>query len=154
MNRASPWYRQPVRDIDLAARARGEARQAILTKPPGSLGRLETLAVRACVWMGDEPSLDHPAVVVFTADHGIAAEGVSAFPQAVTGEMLRNFVRGQRLDMEGVSFRVTVSLGCATRCGREIRSAEQLLACADHALHRAREQGGDRVVALLPGDAV
>ena len=69
-------------------------------------------------------------------------------------EMLRDFVRGQRLDIEGDALRITVSLGCATRCGREIRSAEQLLACADHALHRAREQGGDRVVALLPGDAV
>ena len=66
----------------------------MLTKPPGSLGALEQLAVRACGWMGDMPAVNRPAVVVFAADHGIAGEGVSAFPQAVTGEMVRNFSSG------------------------------------------------------------
>lgn len=88
------WFRLPVPEIDHDARSRAERRQLSLTKPPGSLGRLENLAVRACGWMGDEPAVNQPAVVVFAADHGIAAEGVSAFPQAVTGEMVRNFANG------------------------------------------------------------
>lgn len=89
-----PWYRQPVREIDRAAVARAKERQRNLTKPPGSLGALERLAVRACGWMGDAPSVHRPAVVVFAADHGVVEEGVSAFPQAVTGEMIRNFSVG------------------------------------------------------------
>ncbi len=94
MPHVEPWFRQAARDIDHGARKRAEARQGILTKPPGSLGRMEQLAIRVCGWHGDEPRITCPAVVVFAADHGIAADGVSAFPQAVTGEMVRNFASG------------------------------------------------------------
>ncbi len=94
MNKTLPWHQQATRRIDRAAVARAEERQRMLTKPPGSLGALERLAVRACGWMGDAPAVNRPAVAVFAADHGIAAEGVSAFPQAVTGEMVRNFASG------------------------------------------------------------
>jgi nicotinate-nucleotide--dimethylbenzimidazole phosphoribosyltransferase len=66
-----------------------------LTKPPGSLGRLETLAVDLASMTGDAfPRVTPPGVLVFAADHGIAAEGVSAFPQAVTAQMVANFVAG------------------------------------------------------------
>jgi nicotinate-nucleotide--dimethylbenzimidazole phosphoribosyltransferase len=66
-----------------------------LTKPPGSLGSLEGMAVRLCAMQGvDKPNVDNAQVVVFAGDHGIAAEGVSAFPQVVTGEMVKNFSRG------------------------------------------------------------
>lgn len=81
--------------IDRAARAQAEARQAELTKPPGSLGRLEELAVRLAGLQGSaEPCVDRVQIVVFAADHGVAAEGVSAFPSSVTLEMVRNFARG------------------------------------------------------------
>jgi len=71
------------------------ARQAQLTKPPGSLGFLEDLAVRlAAMRRRENPKLESPWISVFAADHGIAAEGVSAFPQAVTRLMLSNFIRG------------------------------------------------------------
>jgi len=70
-------------------------RQAQLTKPPGSLGLLEELAVRLAAMQGCiRPSLDRVTISLFAADHGVAEEGVSAFPQSVTREMLRNFVRG------------------------------------------------------------
>ncbi len=70
-------------------------RQAQLTKPPGSLGRLEELAIQLAALQGCErPALEQIAIAVFAADHGVAAEGVSAFPQAVTVEMIKNFSRG------------------------------------------------------------
>ena len=81
--------------LDEAARTAAQARQAQLTKPPGSLGRLETLAVTLAAMQGRPlPRIDRPWISVFAADHGVAAEGVSAFPQAVTQQMLANFVGG------------------------------------------------------------
>ncbi|MGH8583633.1 MAG: nicotinate-nucleotide--dimethylbenzimidazole phosphoribosyltransferase [Gammaproteobacteria bacterium] len=81
--------------IDRAARAQAEARQAELTKPPGSLGRLEELAVRLAGLQGSAaPCVDRVQIVVFAADHGVSEEGVSAFPSSVTLEMVRNFARG------------------------------------------------------------
>ncbi|WP_018924546.1 nicotinate-nucleotide--dimethylbenzimidazole phosphoribosyltransferase [Salsuginibacillus kocurii] len=66
-----------------------------LTKPPGSLGRLEPLAVSLAEMKNDPfPTVSPPGVLVFAADHGITAEGVSAFPQAVTEQMVRNFLSG------------------------------------------------------------
>jgi nicotinate-nucleotide--dimethylbenzimidazole phosphoribosyltransferase len=66
-----------------------------LTKPPGSLGRLETLAVDLAVLTGEPfPRVSPPGVLVFAADHGVAVEGVSAFPQSVTAQMVANFVAG------------------------------------------------------------
>ena len=70
-------------------------RQMQLTKPPGSLGMLENLAQRLAAMQGrDQPRIDNIHISIFAADHGIAAEGVSAFPQAVTAEMVKNFAAG------------------------------------------------------------
>lgn len=67
----------------------------MLTKPPGSLGVLEDIVVQLAALQGCErPALRRVWISVFAADHGVAAEGVSAFPQAVTGEMVRNFAGG------------------------------------------------------------
>lgn len=65
-----------------------------LTKPPGSLGRLEEIALRLAILSGGSPRVDHPVVFTFAADHGVVAEGVSAYPQVVTAQMLENFRRG------------------------------------------------------------
>ncbi|MFE1600105.1 nicotinate-nucleotide--dimethylbenzimidazole phosphoribosyltransferase [Methylobacterium sp. ID0610] len=79
---------------EAAARAAAE-RQATLTKPAGSLGRLETLAGWLAAWQGKPmPSLDRPLVCVFAGSHGVAARGVSAFPAAVNRQMLDNFAAG------------------------------------------------------------
>jgi nicotinate-nucleotide--dimethylbenzimidazole phosphoribosyltransferase len=80
-------------DEDFAARAR--ARQDELTKPPGSLGRLEWIAVKlAAIQRRDAPASFGRRVLVFAGSHGVTEEGVSAYPSSVTGEMLGNFARG------------------------------------------------------------
>lgn len=78
-----------------ALRFRVEARWGGLTKPVGSLGQLEAAGTRyACIRNTAEPHLESKAIYVFCADHGVVAEGVSRYPQSVTMEMMRNFVRG------------------------------------------------------------
>ena len=65
-----------------------------LTKPPGSLGRLEEIALRLALLRGGAPEIRHPVIFTFAADHGVVAEGVSAYPQVVTAQMVENFLRG------------------------------------------------------------
>ena len=65
-----------------------------LTKPPGSLGRLEELAARLVALTGAPPRIAQPVIFTFAADHGVVAERVSAYPQSVTAQMLENFLRG------------------------------------------------------------
>lgn len=70
-------------------------RQENLTKPPGSLGRLEELAIWLAQWQRrEQPRLDRVMVAVFAGNHGVAARGVSAYPQAVTAQMVANFTAG------------------------------------------------------------
>lgn len=80
---------------DEAATAAAVARQAELTKPAGSLGRLEEIALFMAGWQGtSRPRVEHIRVAVFAGNHGVAARGVSAFPPAVTRQMVANFVSG------------------------------------------------------------
>ena len=80
---------------DKAATEAAEARNGQLTKPPGALGRLEELAVWYSGWRGDgRPRIDAPQVIVFAGNHGVAAQGVSAFPPEVTVQMVANFEHG------------------------------------------------------------
>jgi nicotinate-nucleotide--dimethylbenzimidazole phosphoribosyltransferase len=80
---------------DAAAAASAEHRNAMLTKPPGSLGRLEDLAVWLAQWQAhNPPRLDRIDVLVFAGNHGVVAQGVSAFPAAVTAQMVANFAAG------------------------------------------------------------
>jgi nicotinate-nucleotide--dimethylbenzimidazole phosphoribosyltransferase len=80
---------------DEAAAAAAAARNAVLTKPPGSLGRLEETAVWLARWQGrNPPRLDRIEVLVFAGNHGVVAQGVSAFPAAVTAQMVANFAAG------------------------------------------------------------
>ncbi|MCP5163062.1 MAG: nicotinate-nucleotide--dimethylbenzimidazole phosphoribosyltransferase [Hahellaceae bacterium] len=89
------WFNEAVAAIQTEFLNAAESRQMSLTKPPGALGRLETLAVQFAGWQGQEkPRLDSVAIAIFAADHGVVAEGVSAFPQAVTVEMIKNFASG------------------------------------------------------------
>lgn len=81
--------------LDEAARNAAAARQAQLTKPAGSLGRLEEIALFFAGWQGREkPLLDHGRAVVFAGNHGVTVHGISAFPADVTAQMVANFQTG------------------------------------------------------------
>lgn len=80
---------------DLAVREAARQRQSELTKPAGSLGRLEDIAVFMATWQGTpRPSVDRVRATVFAGNHGVAARGVSAFPVEVTAQMVANFRSG------------------------------------------------------------
>ncbi len=80
---------------DAGAVQAATARNGQLTKPPGALGRLEDVAIWVAGWQGREkPVADAPQVVIFAANHGVAARGVSAFPPEVTVQMVANFRHG------------------------------------------------------------
>ncbi|MFT5033628.1 MAG: nicotinate-nucleotide--dimethylbenzimidazole phosphoribosyltransferase [Bacteroidia bacterium] len=89
------WYLEeaPAPDKDIISQAK--IRQDNLTKPKGSLGRLEDVAIQLA---GNQrtliPKIEKPGIVVFAGDHGVVSEGVSAYPQSVTAEMVRNFSAG------------------------------------------------------------
>ena len=81
--------------LDEEAMERARARQQRLTKPPGSLGRLEDLSVRIAGMTGQEtPELSTSVIVTMAGDHGVVEEGVSAFPQEVTAQMVANMANG------------------------------------------------------------
>ncbi len=80
---------------DATAREKAEARNGQLTKPPGALGGLEELALWYAEWRGEpRPTLDRTQIVVFAGNHGVTAQGVSAFPADVTAQMVANFEAG------------------------------------------------------------
>lgn len=80
---------------DIAAIAAAEARNGQLTKPSGALGRLEALAIWMGGWQGtDKPHATKPQIVIFAGNHGVTAQGVSAFPAEVTVQMVANFAHG------------------------------------------------------------
>jgi nicotinate-nucleotide--dimethylbenzimidazole phosphoribosyltransferase len=75
--------------------AQAKERQDMLTKPAGSLGRLESLSIQIAGIQGKaQPQINRKAVIVMAADHGVATRGTSAYPQEVTGEMVLNFLHG------------------------------------------------------------
>ena len=89
------WWLNPCKAVDRQAVQDAEQLQQQLTKPAGSLGQLETLAVQLAGLQGRlKPSVNQLWIGIFAGDHGVVAEGVSPFPQEVTGQMLRNFVNG------------------------------------------------------------
>jgi nicotinate-nucleotide--dimethylbenzimidazole phosphoribosyltransferase len=86
---------EPIPPVDAAVRARADRRLDVLTKPLGALGRLEPLAAQVfAIQRTLEPTVMRPVAVVFAADHGVADRGVSAYPRAVTGQMVQNFLAG------------------------------------------------------------
>lgn len=89
------WYLAPAKTIDLSFIEQAKNYQKTLTKPPGSLGQLEEIAGLFSAWQNTlKPDVSKVEIVIMAADHGVAAENVSAFPQVVTAEMVRNFARG------------------------------------------------------------
>jgi nicotinate-nucleotide--dimethylbenzimidazole phosphoribosyltransferase len=89
------WVTQKCPDASLRHREAAGRRQAELTKPSGALGRLEALAIElAALQHTERPRADRAPIIIFAGDHGIAAQGVSAYPQPVTIAMMANFASG------------------------------------------------------------
>jgi nicotinate-nucleotide--dimethylbenzimidazole phosphoribosyltransferase len=86
---------EKIKNPSIASEQTALKRQNQLTKPKGSLGRLEEISIKMAGILGtDKPVVKHKAIMIFTADHGIAAQGVSAYPQEVTEQMVYNFLAG------------------------------------------------------------
>jgi len=84
-----------IKPLDEEAMAEARARQDILTKPQGSLGRLEELSIQLAGIQGKPiPQIRHKAIITMAGDHGVVAEGVGNWPQEVTAQMVYNFLRG------------------------------------------------------------
>ena len=84
-----------IRPLDVSAMQSVRERQNILTKPQGSLGRLEELSIQLAGITGNaRPSIEEKVVITMAGDHGVVAEGVSAYPQEVTPQMVLNFLAG------------------------------------------------------------
>ena len=103
---------------DAAAMQRAAARHLTLTKPPGSLGRLEAVSIQLAGIFGSErPVVRDSALIVAAGDHGVVAQGVTGYPQAVTAQMVANFPRRRRRgERDGAAAR-----GAADRGGRRHR---------------------------------
>src|SRR5438093_13738492 len=116
----------------LAVEAAVEARRHLdaLTKPPGSLGRLEEIAMRLAALRAGAPRVERPVVFTFAADHGVVAEGVSAYPQVVTAQLVDNFLRGGAainvLARQAGARVVVADFGVASSIGR----TPDLVACS------------------------
>src|SRR3984893_644527 len=86
---------ESIQPVDGALIEKARARQLQLTKPPGSLGRLEEIANRVAAIQGTlAPTVDGAQIIVFAGDHGVTAEGVAPYPSAVTAQMVANFLAG------------------------------------------------------------
>ncbi len=89
------WWLEACQLPDESARQAAQQRNVQLTKPAGALGRVEALVPQlAALQRRERPTLEHLWISIFAGDHGVAEEGISAYPQSVTGQMLGNFVNG------------------------------------------------------------
>lgn len=89
------WWLQSVQQPNLDAKQQAEQHQLQLTKPTGALGDLEQIAITlASLQSNAHPQVSHPWIAIFAGDHGVVEENISAYPQAVTRQMLQNFTTG------------------------------------------------------------
>ncbi|MBE2163229.1 nicotinate-nucleotide--dimethylbenzimidazole phosphoribosyltransferase [Acinetobacter oleivorans] len=89
------WWLESVKQPNLDAKQQAEQHQFQLTKPTGALGDLELIAVKlASLQSNAHPQVNHPWITIFAGDHGVVEENISAYPQAVTRQMLQNFTTG------------------------------------------------------------
>ncbi|WP_109441152.1 nicotinate-nucleotide--dimethylbenzimidazole phosphoribosyltransferase [Acinetobacter haemolyticus] len=89
------WWLESIKRPDLTAKSQAEYRQSQLTKPTGALGDLEQIAIQLASLQGTaHPQIQKPWITIFAGDHGVVEENISAYPQAVTRQMLQNFASG------------------------------------------------------------
>ncbi len=126
-----------IKPLDREAMAKAQARQNLLTKPQGSLGRLEELSVQLAGIQGRPlPQIRHKAIITMASDHGVVAEGVSAYPQEVTSQMVYNFLSGGaavNVISRQVGARIiVVDMGVTTELGANPRLLSRKVALGTH----------------------
>ncbi len=129
------WLLTSAQMMDQKSMEYARKRQQRLTKPPGSLGDLELIAEQFAGWQGRvEPSIEQVRVVVFAADHGVCQQGVSAFPQEVTAQMVANFLEGGAaisvLSQALFAELTVVNLGVVGELAESYQQHPQLLDCS------------------------
>ena len=158
------------------AMAAARARQDMLTKPPGSLGRLEDVSILLAGIFGDAiPRIHRKSVILAAGDHGVVAEGVSAYPQEVTPQMVYNFLRGGAAinvlarhagaeivildagvaaDLEAHPLLRSVKIGKGTNnmALGPAMSREQAIQCIETGIDAAREQIAEGAGLIACGD--
>ena len=170
MNDTAPFYRPAIESTaDVALQARLQQKINGKTKPLGALGLLERLALQlGLIQCSESPALHQPQMVVFAADHGIAAEGVSAYPQAVTAQMVSNMLSGGAAvnvfaRQHGFALQV-VDAGVAAKLPAHPQLLQRKIAmgtknsCCEAAMSQFEAQAalvaGMQVVQALPGNVV
>jgi nicotinate-nucleotide--dimethylbenzimidazole phosphoribosyltransferase len=162
--------------LDEAAMAAARARQDTLTKPLGSLGRLEDLSIMLAGMFGDPiPRINRKSVILAAGDHGVVAEGVSAYPQEVTPQMVYNFLRGGAginvlarqagaeivildagvaadLEPHPLLRSVKVAHGTANMAVGPAMTREQAIRCLEIGIDAAKEQIGEGADLVACGD--
>jgi len=136
-----------IEPVDLEWYRRARAYHDTLTKPPGSLGRLEEIGSRLCgIQRRMPPTLARARVVVFAADHGVAAEeSVTPYPQAVTGQMVANFARG------GAAINAIAGVAAVELCVIDIGVAHPVTSeSTATSVHRRAIASGTRNIAAGP----
>lgn len=166
---------QDIGPLDREAAEAARRRSDALTKPRGSLGRLEAIAEQLAAIQRRAPSVAKKALVIFAGDHGVAARGVSAYPAAVTPQMVLNFVRGGAAanvlarqvgasvtvvdvgvdydfgDVEGLLAR-KVRRGTRDLCEEDALSGEECLRAVEIGIELAREHAARGVECLIAGE--
>ena len=165
-----------ISSLDQNAMTDARARQDTLTKPLGSLGRLEDLSVMLAGMFGETvPRISRKSVILAAADHGVVAEGVSAYPQEVTPQMVYNFLRGGAginvlarhagaeivildagvaadLDPHPLLRSVKVAYGTANMAVGPAMTRDQAVRCLEIGIDAAREQIGEGADIIACGD--
>ena len=140
---------------DAAAEAAAADRDAQLTKPPGSLGKLENIARWLAGWQGHPPRAKDLHILVFAGNHGVTAQGISAFPSDVTVQMVANFEAGgaainQLAKLAGAAMSVTpLELNAPTGDFATGPAMDEAATCRAFAAGMAAVTDGDLVI---PGD--
>ncbi len=148
------WWLDATAPLSDSARDNAQAYQDQLTKPQGSLGRLESIAIElAAMQNTSKPQIKQPHMLVFAGDHGIVAQGVSAFPQSVTIAMLANFVNGGAAvatlcKQQGIQLSV-INCGTAASCEHLTQITHKPIMAGTHDFSQQAAMSNEQALAAL-----
>jgi nicotinate-nucleotide--dimethylbenzimidazole phosphoribosyltransferase len=143
-----------IKPRDKKAMAQSRARQDTLTKPPGSLGRLEELSIKLAGIQGEPlPQIRHKAIITMAGDHGVVAEGIGNWPQAVTAQMVSNFLGGGAginvlARQAGVRL-IVVDIGVAAELETDARLLSRKIAPGTRNMAVAAAMSGEQAVRAI-----